>query len=310
MSQQYAAEDRRGRAYPFHPVKIAGAALLGLGALFTGLMGGMSKLGAPIIQLNPAVIQGSSVTSPVSLNAQGTPNGEYTLFVNGQDKGKVIIGNDSTYNQPLELPAGAATVQLKSATSPVVGSNILNLNVAASATPPVTGSILPVITDPVMLANGFLPNAPFDLKGRGNPGEVLEVFDGAVSLGKVTVAPDGTWSLTIVPSSAGDHDYTVTNAAGTSQILTLNFAEKGKTGPACPCKLRISMSNPKTLEAIVSLSQDQKNLGDKLGTGSNWPELPAGDYSYTVNLKGFGSFTGKANLPKNRSISVYLNPQK
>ena len=310
MSQSYGSEDRRGKGYPFHPVKVAGAALLGLGALLTGFLGN-NKLGAPSIEINPPAVAGQSLTNPVNLIGQGTPNADYTLFVNGENKGTVTTGNDSSFSKQLELPSGDVKVQLKSAASPIAESNILNLNISANTSKPVaTGNIQPVITNPIVLANGYLPNAPFKLAGTGKPGEELEIFDGTTSLGRVLVAPDGTWSFNVVPTQAGDHDYSVVGASGSSQILTLNIAEKGKTGPACPCKLRITMTNPKTLSAKVSLVQETKQLGDKSGTAANWPNLPTGDYSYTVEQVGYGTFTGKASLPKNRAISVYLNPKK
>jgi hypothetical protein len=312
MSQAFTPEERRGRAYPFHPVKIAGAALLGLGALFAGLLGN-NQVGAPTIAINPPAVVGESVNSPVNLVGQGTPNATYDLFVNGENKGKVIIGNDSSFSQQLELPSGDATVQLKAVqlkavNAPPVASNILNLNVASK--PVASEKVLPVITDPQVLANGFLPNAPFVLKGTGQPGQELEIFDGTTSLGRVLVAPDGMWSFNVVPTSAGDHDYSVVGASGSSQLLTLNIAEKGKTGPACPCKLRFSFTNPKTVDAKVTLVQDAKNLGSKAGKDANWLKMPAGDYNYTVERAGYATYNGKASLPKNRSISVYLNPRK
>jgi hypothetical protein len=307
MSQAFTPNAGRGKAYPFHPVKVAGAALLGLGALFAGLLGN-NQVGAPTIAINPPAIIGQSVNSPVNLTGQGTPNATYDLFVNGENKGKVNIGNDSSFSQQLELPNGDVTVQLKSATTPVAESNILNLNIASK--PVATENVLPVITDPQVLANGFLPNAPFSLKGRGQPGQELEIFDGTTSLGRVLVAPDGTWSFNVVPTLAGDHDYSVVGSSGSSQVLTLNIAEKGKTGPACPCKLRFSFTNTKTLDAKVTLLQNTKNLGSKAGTAANWLKMPSGEYSYTVERAGYATYNGKASLPKNRSISVYLNPQK
>lgn len=310
MSQAHAPEQRRGGMYPFHSVKTAGAALLGLGAFFTGLLGN-NQLGAPTIAINPPTAVGQSLNSPVNLVGQGTPNATYELFVNGENKGKVNITNDSSFSQQLELPTGDVKVQLRSATKPVAESNILNLEIVASSSKPVVnGNLQPVITDPQVLANGFLPNAPFVLKGKGKPGEELEIFDGATSFGRVLVAPDGSWSFNIVPNLAGDHDYSVVGASGSSTVLTLNIAEKGKTGPACPCKLRIGMTNPKTFDAKVLLTQNAKNLGEKAGTGANWPNLPAGDYTYIVSRGGYITFNGTVSLPKNRSISVYLNPKK
>lgn len=304
MSQAYSTDDRRGKPYPFHPVKIAGAALLALGAVFTGLLGN-NQVGAPTIDLNPPATVGTSLTSPVNLIGQGTPNTKYNLFVNGENKGTVTVGNDAAINQPLELPSGAVKVQLKSLTVPTAESNILNLNVSAPSV-----AVTPVILEPKIDANGFLPNAPFTLRGTGKPGEELEVFDGAKSLGRAMVAPDGTWSFGVDAPSQGDHDYRVVGISGSSLLLTLNISEKGKTGPACPCKLRFTLSNPKTVDAKVTLVQNTNNLGNKAGTQANWLNMPSGEYAYTVERPGYGTFNGKASLPKNRSISVYLNPIK
>ena len=304
MSQAYASEDRRGKAYPFHPVKVAGAALLGLGAVFAGLLGNPS-VATPTIDLNPPVVVGSSLTSPVNLVGQGTPNAKYNLFVNGENKGTVTVGNDAAIKQQLELPNGEVKVQLKSLTAPTVESNILNLNVSAPSL-----AVSPAILEPKIDANGFLPNAPFTLRGTGKPGEELEIFDGTKSLGRAMVAPDGTWSFGVDAPTPGDHDYSVVGSSGSSSLLTLNISEKGKTGPACPCKLRFTLSNPKALDAKVTLVQDAKDLGNKLGTDANWLNMPSGEYNYTVERPGYGTFNGKASLPKNRSISVYLNPIK
>lgn len=304
MSQVYSTDDRRGKPYPFHPVKIAGAALLALGAVFTGLLGN-SSVGAPTIELNPPAKVGQSLTSPVNLVGQGTPNTKYNLFVNGEIKGTVTVGNDSAINQQLELPSGAVKVQLKSLTAPTAASNILDLNIAAPSV-----AVTPVILEPKLEANGFLPNAPFTLRGTGKPGEELEIFDGTKSLGRAMVAPDGTWSFGVDAPSPGNHDYSVVGSSGSSSLLTLNIAEKGKAGPACPCKLRFSLTNPKTLDAKVTLIQNTTNLGNKVGTAANWLNMPSGEYSYTVERSGYGTFNGKASLPKNRSISVYLNPIK
>jgi hypothetical protein len=304
MSQAYAPEDRRGKAYPFHPVKVAGAALLGLGAIFAGLLGN-SSVATPTIDLNPPAVVGTSLTSPVNLVGQGTPNAKYNLFVNGENKGTVTVGNDAAINQRLELPSGEVKVQLKSLTTPMVESNILNLNVAAPSV-----AVTPVIIEPKIQANGFLPNAPFTLRGTGKPGEELEIFDGTKSLGRAMVAPDGSWSFGVDAPTPGDHDYRVIGISGSSSLVTLNISEKGKSGPACPCKLRFSFTNPKTLDAKVTLLQDTKNLGYKAGVDANWLNMSSGDYAYTVERPGYDTFNGKANLPKNRSISVYLNPLK
>ena len=44
--------------------------------------------------------------------------------------------------------------------------------------------------------DGVTDDARPDIKGTGEPGATIEVFDGPRSLGTMTVQPDGTWTLT------------------------------------------------------------------------------------------------------------------
>jgi hypothetical protein len=167
------------------------------------------------------------------------------------------------------------------------------------------------ITAPVLDANGFLPFEKFNLAGTGKAGTELEIYDGETNIGKTTVGMDNAWSFEVNPTNSGDRDFSVRGAGMTDfPTLTLNIADKGGTGPACPCKLRIGLSNPKASDASVRISSAGQKFEDKTGAESNWTDLPAGDYELTVSKDGFKTYTGTANLPKNRSLKVYLNPVK
>jgi hypothetical protein len=186
-----------------------------------------------------------------------------------------------------------------------------------TATPPaaMTGMTMQseefAITAPVLDANGFLPFGKFTLAGTGKAGTELEIFDGETNIGKTNVGMDNTWRFEVEPTNSGDRDFSMRGAGMTNfPTLTLNIAEKGGTGPACPCKLRIGLSNPKTSDASVRISSAGQKFEDKTGAEANWSDLPAGDYELTVSKNGFKTYTGTASLPKNRSLKVYLNPGK
>lgn len=167
------------------------------------------------------------------------------------------------------------------------------------------------ITAPLLDANGFLAFGKFNLAGTGKAGTELEIFDGETNIGKTTVGMDNAWRFEVEPTASGDRDFSVRGAGITNfPTLTLNIAEKGGTGPACPCKLRIGLSNPKASDATVRISSAGGKFEDKTGLEANWSDLPSGDYELTVSKDGFTTYTGIANLPKNRSLKVYLNPAK
>ncbi|PZA07344.1 MULTISPECIES: NADH-quinone oxidoreductase subunit N [unclassified Meiothermus] len=58
-----------------------------------------------------------------------------------------------------------------------------------------------------------VPAGGFSLQGTGQPGETLEIYDGATKLGSVTVEQNGGWSFALEPApSPGLHTYQVRRA--------------------------------------------------------------------------------------------------
>ena len=64
------------------------------------------------------------------------------------------------------------------------------------------GAGAPVIKLP---AAGLKASEPLTLEGTGTPGSTVTVYDGDQVVGETTVAPDGTWQITLPPPAAGAH---------------------------------------------------------------------------------------------------------
>ncbi len=150
----------------------------------------------------------------------------------------------------------------------------------------------------------------FLIEGTATSGEELEVFDGDTSLGKTTVAANGKWNFLVSKPSTGNHNYMVHKAGGDS-LGSLNvMVEKGLTNASnarCPCKLRIGTLLKQNISgATIHLLKDGKEVGS--GTGQTlFSDLADGDYTYSIEAEGFRKFEGKASVPTNKNLSVYLS---
>ncbi len=169
-------------------------------------------------------------------------------------------------------------------------------------------------------ANGFLAAEEFTISGLAPAGTKLEILEGGKKIGDVTAGADGLWSYLVKPNGNGDIDYLVRSVGKEAGALyTLNIAPKGATSAVCPCKLRFILTNPKAQAANVSLKGSSSTpepvsafipFKGKTATMVSFIGVAAGDYTYNVEQAGFISFGKTASLPKNRTISVYLNPVK
>ena len=72
----------------------------------------------------------------------------------------------------------------------------------AGAATAVPGAGAPAIKLP---AAGLQASEPLTLEGTGTPGSTVTVYDGDQVVGETTVAPDGTWQITLPPLAAGAH---------------------------------------------------------------------------------------------------------
>ncbi len=306
------------RGYPFHPVKTAGALLLGSGVFGGWLLANTAPtLAAPV--LNP--LSSGLLAGATTLTGTGTPNSRVQLFNGSTALGIATVGADGQWRYSANLAPGAATLSAKAlqGDTPTLESNKLDLTIGVIATGPQASLEGISINEPRVDVNAFLPNAPFQLTGTGTAGEILEVYDGATKIGSTTVGADGAYSFTVTPTSAGDHDYSVRKSGSASgPVVTLNIAQTGANEAACPCKLRFILVNAAAQDAQISLtgSSVPKSVTSTVFFKGKpvreiaYPALPAGSFAFTVAQSGFKPVRGNAAPPKNRAITVYLDPQK
>jgi hypothetical protein len=308
----------RRRGYPFHPVKTAGALLLGLGVFGGWLMSQTPVLTAPV--LNP--LSTGLLAGATTLSGTGTPNSKVQVTLNGSPVGVANVDAQGNWQLSANLPQGDAKIVARAlqGETPAAESNALNLSVGAPQTGPVALLDDVQILEPRVDVNAFLPNAPFVLAGSATASEQLEVFDGSTSIGKTVVGPDGKWSFTVDPAAPGDRDYSVRKAGSSSgPVVTLNIAEENGTSAACPCKLRFILVNPRAQGAQVTLTgagtipaSESRGILFRGRTVQeiSYPNLSAGEFTFSVAQSGFKTVNAKASPPKNRALTVYLDPQR
>lgn len=95
-------------------------------------------------------------------------------------------------------------------------------------------------------AGSTVPAGGFNLSGQGSPGDTLEISEGAVSLGRVSVDQDRFWIFSVPGSTPGIHHYRVTGEDG-NELGTLEVVV-GRTEPAEQVSAGISAG---TLDAFV-----------------------------------------------------------
>jgi hypothetical protein len=152
----------------------------------------------------------------------------------------------------------------------------------------------------------------FLIQGMGEPGKSLELLEGENKLSDLNVGADGKWASLISKPSEGDHSYEIREAgaaAGTGKMLKVNVGA-GRTTASnaqCPCSVRIlTLEKQNIPDGKVTLFKD----GTKVAEGASpqvFSGLEAGDYTYSVEAAGYKAFTtGKASVPLNKNISVYM----
>ncbi len=309
------------RGYPFHPVKAAGALLLAGAATFGFLNWNAVSLIAPTI----TPITGAVASGVRTLEGTGAKNGKVQVFVNGQPVGIADVDADGKWKLDTSLPSGAVNVVAKAFDGKVASLESAPLDLSLKApfeglSPMAEGEGVQVFQPALKDANGFLAADEFNLAGLAPAGTKLEVLEGGKVLGSASAGADGQWSYNVKPSGTGDIDYLVRPEGKEGGALyTLNIAPKGATAAVCPCKLRFILTNPKAQAAIVSLTGSSATpqpvtatipFKGRTATMISFIGVQGGDYTYSVAQTGFTTFGKTANLPKNRTISVYLNPAK
>lgn len=176
--------------------------------------------------------------------------GEHTYTVRGQS------GSSSEVRVSVTGTDGAASGGVTGTTGPNDGSTNGagdtapgTSGTAGTATGGATGGTSTfAITEPA--AGAQLPAGGFTLRGTGTPGQMLQVFEDDTSLGNVTVAEDGTWTLAVPSPTAGTHTYGVRGPGGGSlgQVSATVAATTGNASTAnCTRDYTLSITDGQTV---------------------------------------------------------------
>lgn len=99
-------------------------------------------------------------------------------------------------------------------------------------------------------ADAELPAGGFTLSGTGEPGQTVQILEDGTSLGTVTVADGGTWSLDVPSPSEGAHTYAAQNDAGAelaSVAVTVSAADPSASAATCNEPYSLSISDGQTV---------------------------------------------------------------
>ena len=273
---------------------------------------------APFAVTEPA--NGSAVSGTFTVKGTGTAGHEVTVSENGQPVGKATVNAEGIFSADVPAPsAGEHTYALAESG----GSEALNLTLkAAGATPAVTAAAGDgtagvgkfAVTTPAQGAD--LPAGAFDLKGTGKAGEELEISEDGVSLGKVTVGADGTWSLNVPSPAAGAHTYTVRGQGGAElgSFKTTVLAAVASTA-ACTKDFSLSIKDGQSVAQpfrfggvgsgksyTVTIMRGERKIGSKVllldaTCGYSYTSKPgAGTVTYMVAQTGSADMASKITL--------------
>ena len=256
-----------------------------------------------------------SFTTPTSVTAvegTGKPGDVLEVFENGGSLGKVTVGADGKWS--LKLPnvaAGDHTFTVKGPGGAELGTLRTTLALPGGTA---GGEGAFALSSPA--ANAALPAGAFEMKGTGRAGEVLEIFEDGVSLGKVTVGADGTWSLNVPSPAAGAHTYTVKGQGGAelgSVRATVAAASAGTA--ACTKTFSLSIPDGQTVAQpfrfggvgsgksyTVTVLRGERKIGSKVlpldnTCGYSYTSEPGkGTITYSVAPTGSAEAAGKITL--------------
>lgn len=240
---------------------------------------------------------GIAVTDPASgatLPAEdfvmsGTAPAGETLSVEdqGQQVVSVKVGPDGRWQVAVPAPtpgehtytvSGQNGARSEVRVNVTGGDNTNNTSNATTGGAPFADGF--TITEPA--AGAQLPAGGFTLRGTGTPGQTVQVLEDDTSLGNVTVAADGTWSLNVPAPAAGAHTYTLQGTDGTqlaSVAATVAAPEANASAVACTQAYTLSITNGQTV------SQPFRFGGVGQGEG------------YRVTVKRGDRIVGTKNVP-------------
>jgi hypothetical protein len=211
----------------------------------------------------------------VDLSGSGTPGGFIQLLLNGNKVGAPVrIGSDGRWALPGFNFGAPGNYTLTLQPVDANGTNLGPGSDLAFTVPLPSGNLQ--ISEPASGAQ--VPPGTFQLRGVGTPGEELEVFEDNTSLGRVTVNPDGSWTLAVPPPTAGAHTYEVRGTGATASIQVMVAAAAGTT-TNCTQAFTLSFRDGETVTRPFRFG------GEGAGQG------------YTVTVKRGGRIVGSRDVP-------------
>lgn len=183
-----------------------GAAAAG-GGTGSGASGVAAEVAVPTFTL-PA---GDLTGGPNVLSGTGTPGTAVRVTIGGVDAGIAVVGPDGSWTLDAILADGQQEVVVEA-----VDASGAVLAAAEPVTVNVVGGLGVTLAEPAEGAE--LQPGPVTISGQGQAGTVLEILNGDLVLGEVTIGPDGTWT-TEVPLEAGTSAISV-REQGTDIVLT------------------------------------------------------------------------------------------
>ena len=179
---------------------------------------------------------GLKADMPLELEGTGTPGTTVQVYDGDQVVGETVVAPDGTWKitlPPLALGAHKLVAKLlgedgkEQATSAPVeltvadGQIVVATPAAVAGAAAAPGAGAPVIKLP---AAGLKASEPLTLEGTGTPGSTVTLYDGDEVVAETTVAPDGTWTLTVPPLAAGAHSLV-------AKQVGANGKEQGASAP-------------------------------------------------------------------------------
>jgi hypothetical protein len=284
---------------------VTGLLVLALLLCMLGFLGGRgAALAAP--KINP--ISSPVALGPLALSGTGTPNTSLGVYLGGQDVGRAQVGSDGnwTYNLAVNNP-GAQNLELRPLGADGMSRSELTTALDFSAAPKFE------ITYPTEAEE--LDAQDFLMQGAGNPGELVTITRNGQNLGTTRVGANGSWAYVVSKPNAGDYEFGVqqgSSGAIVKRKISVKTGLSKASNARCPCALQIStLEKQKLVGGTVILSKDGKEVS-RQAAPALFTGLDEGNYTYQiVVLNGYQDFTtGKASLPRNKSIPVYMTPIK
>lgn len=152
-------------------------------------------------------------TSPIKMGGSGTPGDIVTIIRNGQPAGSVIVGDGGEWHYELVIPEdqeGAQSVGLI-ITSPEGEEQgrseefNFDFDVTAPDTPDMSDVTITDGNGNPLIQDGLTNATDLIVRGTGEEGEIVRLYDGDEEIGSVRVGADGQWAIPVSGLEEGDH---------------------------------------------------------------------------------------------------------